>query len=123
MSTNAFDQKVYDGISFGDICKEIHTNIQKKRKSLSKAAESIETEFIDGNVGTKVGLGQTYTGIIDSQIKNEEQLIKLAGIIQRVVAPKEADSSGGSLSQAEKDALLQTAKELRDGPVIKMLNG
>ena len=101
-----FDFEIYKNKNFSSLCKDIVSN-SENRKS-----------FIEGEIKKIISLATTVseamviyplvTGLIDAGTKNDEQLIKLAGVLQKIVSKGE-DSSDGSLliTEEEKKQLLE----------------
>ena len=57
---------------------------------------------------------------LNISVKNDEQLVKLAGIVQRALSAPVDDTAGFILSEAEKEQLFSAAQEIGDsinGPV------
>ena len=85
--------------------KDIYENQQVKKKNISDMIESLRK--LIKNVGEATVLAPIIRDLIDSSIKNDDHLIKLATIAQRLAAA-EAKGIGedGWLSEHEKAQLL-----------------
>lgn len=68
--------------SLSDIFKQIHKNNKDTDKQISELIEAIKPLAIS-NAGSAVMLMPTVKDLIDVNVKNNEQLIKMAGIVQR----------------------------------------
>lgn len=113
------DYEVYKGKSFASLCKDIVSNSEEKKQQLdiliTDLREMIKTV---NDAVTVVPLLKEY---FDAGIRNDEQLIKLAAIIQRLMADKanaESEAGGGILSEDEKKQLMgvieETAKKIQE---------
>lgn len=110
METSEYE--VYKGKSFASLCKDIVSNSEEKKQQLdiliTDLREMIKTV---NDAVTVVPLLKEY---FDAGIRNDEQLIKLAAIIQRLMADKangESDANGGILTDEEKKQLMSVVEE------------
>ena len=97
--------QLFDGKNLSSLFKDIYDNQQVKKKNISEMIESLRK--LIKNVGEATVLAPIIRDLIDSSIKNDDHLIKLATIAQRL-AQAEAKGIGedGWLSEAEKTQLL-----------------
>jgi hypothetical protein len=102
--------KLFDGKNLSSLFKDIYDNQQVKKKNISEMIESLRKMI--KNVGEATILAPIIRDLIDTSVKNDDHLIKLATIAQRLAA---AESKGigedGWLSDNEKSQLLN---ELED---------
>ena len=102
------DFEIYNGKQFSDLCKDIVRNSEDKKNQI----DILITDLRDmvktiQDATTVIPLLKDY---FDVGVRNDEQLIKLAAIIQRLMAGKGAsmDEGGGfMLSQEEKEQLMK----------------
>jgi len=97
--------QLFDGKNLSSLFKDIYENQQNKKKNISEMIESLR-KFIK-NVGEATVLAPIIRDLIDTSVKNDDHLIKLATIAQRLAAA-EAKGIGedGWLSEHEKTQLL-----------------
>jgi hypothetical protein len=97
--------QLFDGKNLSSLFKDIYDNQQVKKKNISEMIESLRK--LIKNVGEATVLAPIIRDLIDSSIKNDDHLIKLATIAQRLAAA-EAKGIGedGWLSESEKAQLL-----------------
>ena len=102
--------QLFDGKNLSSLFKDIYENQQAKKKNISEMIESLRK--LIRNVGEATVLAPIIKDLIDSSIKNDDHLIKLANIAQRL-ASAEAKGIGedGWLSENEKAQLLQDMEE------------
>lgn len=110
-----FDFNIYDGLSFSELLKEIHGNQKKKDKKIQILIDQLKPLIKEmGDAITIVPLIKEY---LDVSVKNDEHLIKMAQIVQRLSGKDSSDDS--MLSQEERDNLLKLAenefKNIEDG--------
>jgi hypothetical protein len=104
--------ELYKGKSFASLCKDIVNNSEEKKTQL----DIVITDLRDmiKTVNDAVTIVPLLKDYFDAGIRNDEQLIKLAAIIQRLISDKtsgEADSNGGVLSDDEKKQLMSAIEE------------
>lgn len=102
--------QLFDGKNLSSLFKDIYDNQQVKKKNISDMIESLRK--LIKSVGEATVIAPIIRDLIDSSIKNDDHLIKLATIAQRL-ATAEAKGIGeeGWLSESEKAQLLN---ELED---------
>jgi hypothetical protein len=108
--------------TFADLLKEIHTNSSNKEKEIRNLIESLKP-FIT-SAGDAVIIVPLIKDYLDVSVKNDDLLIKMAGIVQRAM---NTNSSGEDLliSDAEKEMLFESIQQLNkkteeEIPVIKL---
>ncbi len=97
--------QLFDGKNLSSLFKDIYDNQQNKKKNISEMIESLRK--LIKNVGEATVLAPIIRDLIDTSVKNDDHLIKLATIAQRLAAA-EAKGIGedGWLSENEKTQLL-----------------
>jgi len=101
------NSELYDGKSLADIFTEIHKNTDSKRVQINsfimKMVQLIRTPE-DAAV-----IGPIVQGFLEVNVKNDEHLVRVAQIAQRIVSVgvKSNASLDGLLSESEKEALLK----------------
>ena len=97
--------QLFDGKNLSSLFKDIYDNQQTKKKNISEMIESLRK--LIKNVGEATVLAPIIRDLIDTSVKNDDHLIKLATIAQRLAAA-EAKGIGedGWLSEHEKTQLL-----------------
>ena len=110
METSEYE--LYKGKSFASLCKDIVSNSEEKKQQLDVLITDLKDMIKTVNDAvTIVPLLKEY---FDAGIRNDEQLIKLAAIVQRLMpdrAGAEADSNGGILTDDEKKQLMSVIEE------------
>ena len=95
--------------TFADLLKEIHTNSSSKEKEIRGLIESLKP-FIT-SAGDAVIIVPLIKDYLDVSVKNDDLLIKMAGIVQRAM-----NSSAGEdsmlISDAEKEMLFESIQQL-----------
>jgi hypothetical protein len=79
---NFDDVTLFGSTSLSDIFKQIHRNNKDTDKQINDLIDAL-TPLASANAGSAVMLMPTVKDLIDVNVKNNEQLIKMAGIAQR----------------------------------------
>ena len=102
---NGLDNVVFGKKKFSDILEEIYTNQQKKDKQISILISELKPLVQEiGDATLIVPLIKEY---LEISVKNDEQLIKMATIIQRIMNNSAGPNDGSfGISEEEKQQLL-----------------
>jgi hypothetical protein len=102
--------QLFDGKNLSSLFKDIYDNQQVKKKNISELIESLRK--LIRNVGEATVIAPIIKDLIDVSVKNDDHLIKLATIGQRLAAA-EAKGIGedGWLSENEKAQLLNDLED------------
>jgi hypothetical protein len=93
MATNFNDINLFGDKSLSDLFKQIHKNNKDTDKQINELIDAIKP-LATSNAGSAVMLMPTVKDLIDVNVKNNDQLIKMAGIAQR--ASTSNINNGGS---------------------------
>lgn len=106
----ATEFQLFDGKNLSSLFKDIYDNQQVKKRNISEMIESLRK--LIKSVGEATVIAPIIRDLIDSSIKNDDHLIKLATIAQRL-ATAEAKGIGedGWLSENEKAQLLNDLED------------
>ena len=103
------DSVIFGEKKFSDILEEIYNNQKKKSEQVTALISELKPLIQEiGDATLIVPLIKEY---LEISVKNDEQLIKMATIIQRAVQNTSEDSEF-SISEEEKDALLAEMDKL-----------
>jgi hypothetical protein len=95
--------------TFADLLKEIHTNQKDKEVQLRSLIEGLKPLITSpGEATIMVPLIKEY---MELAIKNDDALIKMAGIVQRAMNTKMAEGDD-ILSDEDKELLFSSLKDL-----------
>ena len=107
---DSLNQILFDDKSFGDLLKEIHGNQRKKAKQLASLIAELRPLVQSlGDATVVVPLIKEYMEI---SVKNDDQLIKMAAIVQRLSTGASNTGDGGLLTTEEMDQLMDVAEEI-----------
>ena len=122
----SYDPKfeIYPGKQIGSLFENIVTNSENKKNQIDLLVSDIrEMIKTPENALMMVPLIRDY---LDIGIKNDDQLVKLAAVVQRLLnsANESADVGGFSLSEEEKKQLMteidNTVKSMSDTEIKKL---
>lgn len=103
---------VFDGKSLQDLLEEIHKSTIDKHTLIRGIILDIKTHI--KSMDDLVCLAPILKDYIDVLIRNDEHLIKIGTIVQRIISAENYSKGGGSvedlLSEHEKDALISIAR-------------
>ena len=111
------DFELFPGKSLSGLFKDIYDNQQNKKQRISELIA--EMRKVIRHSGDMAVIGPILKDLIDTSVRNDESLIKMAAIAQRIIgAQHKAEGDSGFLSDEEKEQLLRdletTAKEVYD---------
>jgi len=109
---NFDDVQVFDGMSLSDLFKKIHKNNKDIDKQIGEFIETMKP-MATSNAGSAVMLMPTVKDLIDVNVKNNEQLIKMAAIAQRA-ATVNVNSGTDLINMDEINALLEEQKAVQE---------
>ena len=114
----AIDFEIFEGKTLSDVFKDICDNSKRNKEQLEVLMKEVVQFIKDGD--TAVQIIPMLKEYLEINVKNDEQLVKLATIVQRLAqasASSDSDSEFG-LSEKEKEQLMQnienTVNELQD---------
>ena len=104
------NQIIFDDKSFSDLLKEIHKNQSKKSKQLAALIAELRPLITSlGDATVVVPLIKEYMEI---SVKNDDQLIKMAAIVQRLSTSSASGGDGGLLTEDEMAQLQELTEEI-----------
>tara|TARA_Y100001963_G_scaffold155438_1_gene246582 strand:+ start:677 stop:1051 length:375 start_codon:yes stop_codon:yes gene_type:complete len=107
---DSLNQIIFDDKSFSDLLKEIHKNQSKKSKQLASLIAELRPLITNlGDATVVVPLIKEYMEI---SVKNDDQLIKMAAIVQRLSTGNTNTGDGGMLTDTEMEQLQDMAEEI-----------
>ena len=107
---DSLNQILFDNKSFSDLLKEIHSNQKKKAKQL--ASLIAELRPLVQSLGDATVIVPLIKEYMEISVKNDDQLIKMAAIVQRLSTGAAQSGDGGLLTAEEMDQLMDVAEEI-----------
>ena len=120
MSTNF---ELFPGKNLSGLFKDIYENQVNKKQRISELIA--EMKKVIRHSGDMAVIGPIIKDLVDTSVKNDDSLIKMAAIAQRIIgAQHKAEGDTGFLSDDEKEQLLkqldETISQVADEQDIKV---
>ena len=97
--------EIFEGKSFSDLTKDIYKNTSDRKKQIDLLISEIHG-FIT-TIDDVVMIAPIIKEYMDIAVKNDEQLVKLAGVLQRIISKSTGgDEESMLLSDQEKQDLI-----------------
>jgi hypothetical protein len=112
------DFELFPGKDLGGLFKDIYKNQQTKKRRISELIFDLKKSIRkmgDGSLNTNdiMMLYPIIKDLVDSSVKNDDSLLKMATIAQRIItAGSKSEGDTGFLTHSEKQQLLQEVKTL-----------
>ena len=103
----ANDYEIFEGKTLSDVFKDIYDNSKTNKQQLEVLMKEVVGFIKDGD--TAVQIIPMLKEYLEINVKNDEQLVKLATIVQRITAAEKRVSDSVDefgLSEAEKEQLM-----------------
>lgn len=110
---NNLDSIIFKEKKFSDLLEEIYNNSKTKEKQI--AALIAELKPLINDIGDAVLVVPLIKEYMEIGVKNDEQLIKMATIVQRALNNSSGGEEGFGISDAEKQQLLQEIQNFNNG--------
>ena len=104
------NNEIFKGKTFQDLTKDIYDNTINKKKQIDLLISEIHG-FIT-TIDDVVLVAPIIKEYMDASIKNDEHLVKLAGVLQRIISKSQGESDESMLlTDAEKEELMGTLQD------------
>ena len=105
--------EIFKGKTFQDLTKDIYENSQKKKLQIDLLIQEIHGMIT--TIDDAVAVAPIIKEYMEVSVKNDEHLVKLAGVLQRILNKSKGESDESSLlSESEKEELMLTLQETVD---------
>ena len=105
------NDEIFEGKTFQDLTRDIYKNSNDKKLQLDLLVQEIHG-FIT-TIDDVVMVAPIIKEYMDVAVKNDEHLVKLASVVQRIITRSQSGSDEDTLglSEQEKEDLIQTLQE------------
>ena len=111
---NHLDKITFNGKKYSDLLQEIYNNQKKKENQISALIKELKPLIQDiGDTTMIVPLIKEY---MELGIKNDEALVKIATILQRIFQSESSSGDDFAISEEEKAQLLAEMDKLQLPP-------
>ena len=101
--------EIFNGKSFEDLSKDIYENQQNKKLQLDLLIQEIHGMI--QTMDDAVLITPLIKELFEVAIKNDEHLVKLASVWQRILGKNKNDEDGMLLSESEKEDLIAALQD------------
>jgi hypothetical protein len=115
----SFDAEIFGNKKFSDLLKDIYENQKKKDRQINLLIADLKPLIT--NIGDAALLVPVIKDYMEVSVKNDEHLVKLAAVIQRMVS-KTTEEGSSFLTDEEKDALLKEIKTIGESHEANDIN-
>ncbi len=104
--------EIYKGKKFSSLMKDIVLNSQEKKDTIDKLVDDLKP--LVKNTNDALMLVPMIKEYLDIGVRNDEQLVKLAAVVQRLLSSGDQTNgeTGSILSQEEREQLLKDAESI-----------
>ncbi len=108
----ANDYEIFEGKSLSDLFKDIYDNTTRNKEQLEVLMKEVVGFIKDGD--TAVQIIPMLKEYLEINVKNDDQLVKVAAIVQRMIATESKSSSEDEfgLSEDEKEQLMAAVEDV-----------
>jgi len=107
------DIKIFGDKNFSDLSEEIYNNTKLKKTQIDLLIQEVHG-YIQGIEDIAI-VGPIIKELMDVGIKNDDNLVKLATLYQRIMSKQPIDESDvGLLSEEEKEQLMASLEDVAE---------
>ena len=107
------NKEIFEGKTFQDLTKDIYENTTKRKTQIDLLISEIHG-FIT-TIDDVVLVAPIIKEYMDTAVRNDEHLVKLAGVLQRIISKSQGESDESMLlSDEEKEELMGTLQDTVD---------
>jgi hypothetical protein len=117
MITDKFNDPIFNNTSLSDLFGEIHGKINNKDYQIQEIIKQ-SVQIAKDNPSTAIALLPLITELLDVNVKNNDQLIKLATVIQRIITNQRVQNQDDSFDFSDEE--IAQLKELNNDSNIQI---
>ena len=107
------DFELFPGKNLSGLFEDIYNNQINKKKHISEIIHELRKMI--RHAGDMAVIGPIIKDLIDTSVRNDDQLVKLATIAQRIIASNQkSEGDTGFLTEAEREQLLAEIEQVQD---------
>ena len=106
------DYELFKGTTFSDLMRDVYHNSKKKSRQIDTLIQELQP--LIKNTGDATVIVPLIAEYLEVSVKNDDALVKLAAIVQRIVsanAKGEEDGNEFGLSDEERKRLIEEAEK------------
>ena len=109
---DSLKQVIFDDKTFSDLLKEIHVNQKKKGKQIGQLISELRP--LIQNLGDATVVVPLIKEYMEISVKNDDHLLKMASIVQRLSTGNATGGGGDMLTAEEMDQLQNIVEEISE---------
>ena len=104
------DFELFKGTNFSDLMRDVYHNSKKKSRQIDTLIKELQP--LVKNVGDATVIVPLIKDYLEVSVKNDDALVKLAAVVQRLISSTNKDDDGNEfgLSEDERKRLLEEAE-------------
>ena len=114
-----FDAELFGNKKFSDLLKDIYENQKKKERQINLLIADLKPHI--NNISDATAIVPVIKDFMEISIKNDDNLVKLAAIAQKMMSNK-TDEGSSFLTEEEKQELLKSIQEIGNEEMEKEAN-
>ena len=102
--------ELFQGTSFSDLMKDVYHNSKKKSRQIDSLIQDLKPMI--KNIGDATIIAPLLKDYLEVSVKNDDALVKLAAVVQRLVTASNKDDEGNEfgMTEEERKRLLEEAE-------------
>ena len=104
--------ELFNGTTFSDLMKDIYHNSKKKDRQITTLIQELRP--LIKNIGDATIIAPIMKEYLDVQVKNDDHLLKMASIVQRLSTGNATGGGGDMLTSEEMDQLQNIVEEISE---------
>ena len=102
--------ELFKGTNFSDLMRDVYHNSKKKSRQIDLLIKNLEPMI--KNIGDASVIVPMIKDYLEVSVKNDDALVKLAAVVQRLVSATSKDDDGNEfgLSEEERQRLMEEAE-------------
>jgi hypothetical protein len=109
---NGLDEIIFGKKKFSDLLKEIYDNQNKKKLQINTLIQELQP--LMKTISDATLLVPLIKEYLEISVKNDEQLVKLATVIQRIVSGKSGGGEDLGLTENERKQIMDEIKQIEE---------
>jgi len=109
MSMKDKDTEIFKGKTLSGILNDIYNNQLHTKSQIDLLCDELSKMI--KNVSDVAVISPIIKDYLDVAVKNDDQLVKIANVVTKIITAKSEDSDDGILSDKEKEQLLDALNE------------
>jgi hypothetical protein len=104
------DFELFKGTSFADLMRDVYHNSKKKSRQIDSLIQELQP--LMKNIGDATVIVPLIKDYLEVSVKNDDALVKLAAIVQRIVSStSDEDGNEFGISDEERRRLIEEAED------------